>query len=424
MWELVSDYVGALINVLLGIVFARIVTSDKHKIGTVSFLFLILVMSSIAGLFYYFHITYLKTFFTIFMFALIFKFTFKLDMNKVVILSLFFILITLLADILTIKLLTLIFGEVKFYEVFAGGVIGNIVVAILSICLTLLLKPIINKTLNMKIKYRLLVMLLFSLCCITAIFYETYNYGTNSIDNLIGFLYISIVVIILIYTFIQEYKNNQLILDYDRLLKFIKKYEVEIDNQRMLKHENKNQLLTIKSKIIDNEKNTEIVDYIDELLKERKNVKHAEYAKLAYLPSNGIKGLFYFKMSTAQEKNIKVDVSISKSIEDSFISQLDSNTFNQLGKILGVYLDNAIEGAEVSKDKKIGIEIFMKNQEAIFVISNSYNSNISKGGRSSKGAGRGYGLLLVNTILNNNKRMSGYTEITDNLYIKKLIIKK
>ena len=72
----------------------------------------------------------------------------------------------------------------------------------------------------------------------------------------------------------------------------------------------------------------------------------------------------------------------------------------------------------------IGVEVFQDNDKIIFVISNSYNANQKMIGRTSKGPGRGYGLLLVNNIISNNDKLSSSTEITDDLYIKKLVIKK
>ena len=64
---------------------------------------------------------------------------------------------------------------------------------------------------------------------------------------------------IIISVLVQNYRNNELTIKYDKLLEFIKKYEVEIDNQRVMRHEVKNQLLTIKSKLIDKDKNKNII---------------------------------------------------------------------------------------------------------------------------------------------------------------------
>ena len=424
MWEWINSFVGSLLIVISSIIFMRMITNEKIKVKHIYFVLVIILISLIIQILNSFNLGLIKSIIIVIMFVFMYRFVYKLDMNKIIILSFCYFLLTLLVDIFSIKLLALIFGQKIFYEVIAGSLVGSLVVTLFMCLLSFGLRNVINKLINIKVKYKLVLILLISLMCVIAIYYATYRYGSTSLDNLLGFLYIIVVTMILVSNFVQEYKNNKLTLEYDNLLEFIKKYEVEIDNQRILRHENKNQLLTIKSKIIDKDKNEEIIKYIDEVLNDRRNVKQIEYAKFSNLPSNGIKGLFYFKVATAQEKNIRVEVNISKEINKSFLSKLDSVTFNQLGKILGVYLDNAIEGAETSNDKIMGIEIFLKDKDVMFIISNSYSSKIKKRGRTTKGVGHGYGLLLVNSILSGNKRFESTTEIINNLYVKKLIVKE
>lgn len=396
-----SDYIGSLINVISVVVFAWLILKRQSKLPKWKIALLVAIVALILQVLYYFNITTFKTCIGFFLFAVLFKYIYNLDTSRVIILDFFHFITELLADISTYKVFSLIVGEEYFYEVIAGSLISNIVVAIIMVIITLIFRKAVNKFLNTKIKYLMIVALLVSLVFIIGMFYATFKLGTNSADKLLCVFSILVIIFVVSYSFFQAYNNNQLMLKYDNLLTFIKKYEIEIDNQRMMRHETKNQLLTIKSKIIDKEKSEDIVSYIDQLLNDDKKINHTEYAKLKYLPSNGIKGLFYFKMITAQEKNITVNVNISKNIENGFLSRLDATSFDQIGKILGVFLDNAIESAEISKNKVLGIEAFIKNGEVIFIISNTFDPNVKKVGRTSKGAGHGYGLLLANNIISN-----------------------
>ena len=154
----------------------------------------------------------------------------------------------------------------------------------------------------------------------------------------------------------------------------------------------------------------------------------SKYSKFKYLPSNGIKGFFYYKFTEAEEKNIKVSVNISKQIEKSFLGNLDTKDFKDLVRIIGVYLDNAIDASSESKDKKLGIEIYLTNEDIEIIISNTFGNkiNIDKMGRekfSTKGKNRGHGLLLVKHILHNNSIFESHNEIINGLYIQKLKIK-
>lgn len=424
MSQLVSDYLGNIINIVSVLVFSKIVLKQKNNISWWKTALMIIIIAIILQIFRYFNITIFKTCIMFVLFAVLIKLNFSLDFFKTIILTFIYYVVLILADILSINLLSMILGEKEFYLSIAGGIVGSIVVFIFTILLSLIFRKIILKILNIKIRYRMLFVMIFSIICIIALFYATFKLGTNSADKLLCIFSILVIVLVIGNSFLQAYKNNQLMLQYDNLLSFIKKYETEIDNQRMMRHETKNQLLTIKSKIIDKEKSTDIVDYIDTILNDDRKINHTEYAKLKYLPSNGLKGLFYFKMITAQENGIHVDVNIAKDIENGFLSKLDTNSFNQIGKVLGVYLDNAIESAEKTEKKLLGIETFTKNDDVIFIISNTYDPNVKKIGRSSKGPGRGYGLLLANSIISSNSRLSSSTEITPELYIKKLNIKK
>lgn len=424
MSQMVSDYLGTLLNVISIIVFSRIILKQKSELPKWKIAVMLLIVSIMLQLFCYFNITVFKTCIMFFLFVILVKYSFSLDISKATILTFMFFIFSIVSDILSINLFVLIVGQKVFYAKIAGSLIGSIAVFVIITFLALIFRKLILKILNIKVKYRMLFVMIFSIVCIIALFYATFRLGTNSADKLLCIFSILVLVLVIGNSFMQAYKNNQLMLQYDNLLSFIKKYETEIDNQRTMRHETKNQLLTIKSKIIDKEKPTEIVDYIDTILNDDRKINHTEYAKLKYLPSNGLKGLFYFKMITAEEKGIHVEVSIAKGIEDGFLSKLDTNNFNQIGKVLGVYLDNAIESAEITKKKSLCIEAFTKTDEVIFVISNTYDPNVKKIGRSTKGVGRGYGLLLANSIISNNSRLSSSTEVTPEVYIKKLSIKK
>lgn len=424
MSQMVSDYLGTLLNVISIIVFSYIILKQKSELPKWKIILLAIVSAVGLQAICLLDFTILRTFIFFMVYAMLLKIVFSVDLFKIVIIDFFYFAFLILSDMISIKLFSFLFGSKFFYEVVAGHLLGNVLVLFPFFALAFIFRGLLRKFLTVKMKYKIIFLLVISLLCIIAIFFATFKLGTNSADMLLCIFSILVIVLVIGNSFMQAYKNNQLMLQYDNLLSFIKKYETEIDNQRTLRHETKNQLLTIKSKIIDKEKPTAIVDYIDTILNDDRKINHTEYAKLKYLPSNGLKGLFYFKMITAEEKGIHVEVSIAKGIEDGFLSKLDTNNFNQIGKVLGVYLDNAIESAELTEKKLLCIEAFTKTDEVIFVISNTYDPNIKKIGRSTKGLGRGYGLLLANGIISNNNRLSSSTEVTPEVYIKKLSIKK
>ena len=104
---------------------------------------------------------------------------------------------------------------------------------------------------------------------------------------------------------------------------------------------------------------------------------------------------------------------------------MKTKDFKDLTRIIGVYLDNAIEAASTSKDKKLGIEIYEVKGIIQIIISNTYDNAIEKdkvGNErySTKGKNRGHGLLK--RILNENNRIISETKITNSLYIQTIKI--
>lgn len=316
------------------------------------------------------------------------------------------------------------------YNVFAGSLFSNVVVCLSVIIISLIIKKLILKLINIQGNYNLKIIIfaVLSLFSILIFFYDTtanFKIGSRVIFYVIAiFTFICALIIVIN----QENKNLKLKTEYEKLLDFMQIYEEEIEKERIIKHEYKNQLITIKSKIIDNDNENKIIDYINNVIEDESSFAQEEYTKFQYLPPNGLKALLYFKVASVKAKNINVSINISPSVKDSFLTELTTKDFKDLGILLGVFIDNAIE-ASINSDKKLlGLEIYEENNKIIIIISNSYTGqiNTNKIGKehfSTKGKGRGYGLLLVKKILKHNNRFECEKEITSSLYIQNIIIK-
>ena len=237
---MVSDYLGTFIVVLSVIVFARIVLQTKSKLNFGKLIILIIIIAAILDAFCYFDITLFKTLIMFVLFALLVRLLYSLDISQTIIITFIYFVISVLVDIVSINLFTLTIGEVAFYKYVAGKLLGSVATFIILTIITLIFRKLILKLLNIKIRYRMLFVMIFSIVCIIALFYATFRLGTNSADKLLCIFSIFVLVLVIGNSFMQAYKNNQLMLQYDNLLSFIKKYETEIDNQRMMRHETKN----------------------------------------------------------------------------------------------------------------------------------------------------------------------------------------
>ena len=134
-------------------------------------------------------------------------------------------------------------------------------------------------------------------------------------------------------------------------------------------------------------------------------------------------------MQEAEDKGITISINISKKVKESTVYNLTVKEQRDFGRILGVFLDNAIEASEASEGKQLGIEAYVNtDKEFKLIISNTYNNEIDKTkigleNFSTKGKNRGHGLLLVKQLVGKNDIFETKTEIQDNLYIQTIEIK-
>ncbi len=344
------NIVNGIIMVITPILFGLIILDESIIKNKRKLIILIITMICLYILVYLCLDGIFKTIISLIIFIIILKNVFKLKNEKVFFITFIFSTITIITYSIMLKILFIFkMTEKNSYNLFLATTYGNLLCNIIVILISLLISKKFKNIINKKEKNIKKILILITLLCIIYFFYKIFKKLIIQ-EEYINWILIIVFLLILLYcVFKQKIENNKMHIEYDKLLEYMKIYEKEIHNQRIYHHENKNQLLSIKAKIIDEEKNEEIIKYINSILKDDKDVKKEQYSKFRYLPSNGIKALFYFKVSEAENRGISVTVNISSKVEKSFLKKIDTYYFKQLGRILGVYLDNAIEASELSK---------------------------------------------------------------------------
>ena len=436
MLENISRIIGGILISSIGLIFGYLLSNDKFTKKKIAITIIIIIAYSIGYNFIYYNVgNSMRGIINFAINTLIFKFLFNFKLFKAIFVS-FLHSILLLASEMLCLIILFFFTNISngyIYNIMAGGIIGNVLVCTVFIFLAIALRKPLKKLLSSRVTQntRIITYIILTICCIAFFFFFAIT-GMNNSNTKSFFIgsFAIIAFITILFSFIkQNIKNERLTKEYDNLIDFVKEYEMIIENQRIDRHENKNTLVNIKSKLIDKSKRNDIIEYIDSILKEKTTFSKEKYAKLGYLPSNGLKGLFYYKIDRAENMGIKVSISIPKDVSKSLLYDLKGNDYKELCKIIGVYLDNAIEASIISDDKNIGIEIYNRQDYVSVIISNSYcgeidEVSINKTGYSTKGSGRGYGLSLVNKIIKSNPIFENETNVTPKLYIQKLTIKK
>mgnify|MGYP000366385516 CR=1 FL=1 len=439
MWQIISGYISVCIMMVGVYIFGRIVLERKKDLNK-SFkdIFNILIFSILQTLIFLNLEGTDKSIIMAIINMIFCKNVFKINIQHAIYLTILYMVILLIPDLIEIFFITEILNlSVDFcFNSYSGSIISNASACILFIIITMLLKKYLVKIMKFELNdnRKTIILSIITFLCILLFFYNIAKELeiVGSFNSRI-FMYLSTVcvLIFILYNMIkQALINAKLTKEYDQLLEFMTTYEEEVENQRTLRHETKNEFLAVRAKICDKEKKSEIINYIDEILGDTYSVKNEKYAKFGYLPANGIKGLCYFKVQKAEELGINVSINISKKIKKSTIFELDLKQQREFAKILGVFIDNAIEASSESKDKELGIEAYSNlENEFRMIISNTYNNaideeKIGKERFSTKGKNRGHGLLLVNQIVQKNNIFETKRNIKNDIYSQTIIVRK
>ena len=206
-------------------------------------------------------------------------------------------------------------------------------------------------------------------------------------------------------------KYNEINNKYETSITSLREYEGMIDKYRIYNHENKNELQTLRNLI--SKRNTKALKYIDSILdnkiKDNEKIMH----KTSKIPEGGLRATIYAKLCTMDELGIKYSLDIAKDIRTVDLINMKEDIVLNICKILGVFLDNAIEAVKDLKTKHIGIEIYLMDGDLCVDITNNYEGKLdmNKIGSSkytTKGGNHGYGLSLVNQII------SDYPDVFEN----------
>lgn len=250
---------------------------------------------------------------------------------------------------LLITFLTSLFCKLKFVRKFSDLIINlskNNYVNVLVISLIILFIVILSTKLSLEYDYE---------------------------KFLFNLLLLSVFLFFIVFAFIKNHLAQKEKQEKETLLEFISKYEKIIDENRINKHEMLNNLIILRSF---EDKNTEEYNKVlDDLIVTYDNNSDACIKNISKLPT-GLKGILYYKINDMRNKNINLNVNISKRVS-SPLEKLPLDEYVILSRIIGIVMDNALEASIKSKEKFVMIEVFEQNDNVIIIIENSYNNKVN-----------------------------------------------
>lgn len=425
MLKVIIDLVIALVMPISGFFVIKNLTGSDEKIYSLKNILILVLLALWNLLVYSIEYEYVTTILNFCALIIGYKYIFNLNVFSSFLLCIVLMLFVFASEVLLYAVALSYFSE----EIRDFGVImlfANILIGVMTVLISkikyinTIIKKILLKLEETKIKTVFTAILWFvvtSLLC-----YTIFKSPTNNIGFWLS-LFIEIVFLVFMINYFRD-KDRYISLNekFDDLYNYIQTMEEYIDSEKLNIHEYKNQLSVIKSMT----NNKKIKEYIDSLVVETK-IEGEWSSELKNLPKGGLKGLLYYKLAQASSKGINVLVTVSKDCNTVF-KKFSLEETKQLSRLVGIYMDNAIEATANTKKKNLTLEIYKIKGNVNIVISNSIEEDIdlkqvTKKGFSSKGKGRGNGLYLAKKMLAKNAKIEAESKILNGFYVQRIIIK-
>lgn len=268
------------------------------------------------------------------------------------------------------------------------------------------------------------------LCAAILVFNITYarqlGYPQNTIlfNCVLFFIYFILSSLLLINIVSSTKKNLQMQQELEeakQLREYTETIEYHASKMREFKHDYLNVLLTL-DELIHKSHDEKLISYFDEQIKPTgQEIKHIDTGLIAlkHIGDTAVKSILYNKLSFALSKGIKLHLLLDFDIPDFSIKSMD------LAKLLGIFLDNAIEAALTCKEPVISV-VFTKDKTITLEISNNFSGDapdlfrISEKGYSTKGDNRGLGLTQAEAIMDKYPELVHSVNIENNLFLQSI----
>lgn len=255
------------------------------------------------------------------------------------------------------------------------------------------------------------------------------NYPDSIVEtNLLLFTAYAIFTIVLSLIVFKVYREREQMehekQEQNNLQEYIKQVEGMYEGLRTFKHDYIN-ILAALSGYLEDEDYSGLKKYFDEYImptNQKINRDNYRLVQLSNVKQNSIKGILASKLIYAHTIGVDVYIDIVEEIDNIGINPVD------FARIIGVYLDNAIEAVNECEVKEIKLNIVRGDNSITVIIMNTFIdqgipvSQYEKKYFSTKGDDRGLGLYNVKEILRQYKNICKFTEIQDGYFIQTLVI--
>ncbi len=213
---------------------------------------------------------------------------------------------------------------------------------------------------------------------------------------------------------------------YDRLQEYTNQIENMYSSLRSFKHDYLNIMLSM-SGYIESGDITGLKTYFDKEiipLNKKLTTNTSHLNQLINIKTIELKSIISAKLLYAMELNIAVNIEVTEEITDIPMDTVD------LSRIIGIYLDNAIDATLETESPSIQFAIINLENEYVFIIANTFldrgipYATLKQPNVSTKGPNRGIGLYNAHEIIAKYNYVFWDMETNDSHFIQRLRILK
>lgn len=194
-----------------------------------------------------------------------------------------------------------------------------------------------------------------------------------------------------------------------------------VDGLRTFKHDYNNTLQTMYGYVQLNNMDG-LKEFFEQILDESRAITALDKLNPDFFKNPSLFGLITAKYEYARQNNVSINFEMYGKLEEADMQIYD------LTRILGIFLDNAIEASVGSEKKKVNFMVIKRKGKIIVEITNTYSElglrleNINDKGASSKGENRGLGLYKVKEILKKYPKVEHETKASGGMFMQRLSI--
>ena len=275
---------------------------------------------------------------------------------------------------------------------------------------------LLNKFLLMIMKKEAKILTIFAILLLITLWCVGFEYRLHaSFVSFVSLITIVIFLCLMVSVMVYQYFNNKEVEnEKQQLQELMHEYENVLNQTSENRHEMLNDLLILRS--IADKNSSEFTRTLDGIIRQYDTKKFKKYTSLAKLPT-GVKGMIYYKIAFINENEINFDTVVN-GVDYAKFEAMDKELYYKVCKILGILMDNAIDACVDSDKKKLVVSVYTENEDLCVEIDNSYSGivdtdEIKKKGYTTKGKNHGYGLTILNRIVDETKELEFEQSIND-----------